>query len=268
MNDLFVTLGIESWKPTVESLLMPPLPFVLLVLVGARLMYRRRAIAWTMIATGALGMYFMCTTALGSALTNMLLMPPRALSASEIADLKRQPHTAILVLGGGRKLYSPEYGLSNLKSYSIERLRYGVWLSRETGLPLAFSGGVGHGGEAGPSEAEIAARIADREFGRPLKWTETQSRDTNENAMRSLPMLKEEGIQTVVLVTHGFHMRRAVAAFDRARQRTGVPITVIPAPMGLEGGGHLVLADWLPSVAGFEATRIALHEWVGRVAGA
>lgn len=268
MNDLLVTLGIESWKPTLESLLMPPVPFVLMVLIGARLMYRRRAIAWTLIAGGALGMYFMCTTALGGALTNMLLQPPRALSAHEIADLKRQPHTAILVLGGGRKLYAPEYGVSNLKSYSLERLRFGLWLSRETGLPVGFSGGVGHGGEPGASEAEIAGRIAEREFGRPLKWMETQSRDTNENAMHSLPMLKEGDIQTVVLVTHGFHMRRALAAFERAHQRTGIPVHLIAAPIGLEGNTSNHIGDWLPSVSGFEATRLALHEWVGRLAGA
>ena len=37
MNELFITLGIESWKPYVTALVMPPLPFLVLVLAGALL---------------------------------------------------------------------------------------------------------------------------------------------------------------------------------------------------------------------------------------
>ena len=175
---------------------------------------------------------------------------------------------AIVVLGGGMQRSSPEYGSPQLSANSLQRVRYGAWLGRQSGLPLAFSGGVGHGADPGPSEAEIAARIAEREFGRPLKWTETQSRDTNENAMRTLPMLKEQGIERVVLVTHGNHMRRAAAAFERASERLSVPMQITPAPMGGEGAHRLDLGDWLPSRSGYEAVCIALHEWLGRIAGA
>ena len=268
MNDLLVILGIESWKPALDSLLLPPVPFLVLILVGARLMFRRRLIAWSLILTGTVGIWLMCTAAAGMLLTNVLLIPPRALGASDIADLKKQPKTAIVVLGAGRKLLSPEYGLSNLKPLTMERLRYGIWLAKETSLPLAYSGGTGHGAPQGPSEAEIATRIAEREFGRPLKWSEGQSRDTHENAMRTLPMLHDEGIETIVLVTHGFHMRRALAAFERAKQRTGISMTIVPAPMGLDPSARYDAVSFLPSVDGYEMTRIALHEWLGRLAGA
>jgi uncharacterized SAM-binding protein YcdF (DUF218 family) len=268
VNEVFVMLGIESWKPHLTALLLPPVPFVLMMLLGGRLMYKRRLYGWSLLLLAALGTWLMTTAAAGQALTNMLVMPPRVLSPSEIGDLKKAQKTAIVVLGGGRKQLSPEYGISNLNARSVERLRYGIWLSRETGLPLAFSGGVGHGADPGPSEAEIAARIAEREFGRPLKWTETQSRDTNENAMRTLPMLKEQGIERVVLVTHGNHMRRAAAAFERASERLSVPMQITPAPMGGEGAHRLDLGDWLPSRSGYEAVCIALHEWLGRIAGA
>lgn len=268
MNDLFITLGIETWKPVLGAVLMPPVPFILMILIGGRLMYRTRLLAWTLLLTGALGTWAMCTTAVSSALGNMLLMPPRALSPSDIGDLKKSPKTAILVLGGGRRLLAPEYGLSSLSPLGMERLRFGLWLARETGLPVGFSGGVGLGAPEGPSEAEIAARIADREFGRPLKWTETLSRDTNENAARSLTMLRDAGIDHIVLVTHGFHMRRAVAAFERAKQRSGIAMELTAAPMGLDAPGRLRLSDWFPSRAGFSETTIVLHEWIGRLAGA
>jgi uncharacterized SAM-binding protein YcdF (DUF218 family) len=268
VNEIFVMLGIESWKPALAALFLPPVPFVLMGLVGGRLMYKRRLMGWSLLLLGSLGTWFMCTNVAGVALTNMLVMPPRVLSPSEIGDLKKAPKTAIVVLGGGRKKLSPEYGISNLNARSVERLRYGLWLSRETGLPVAFSGGVGHGQDDGPAEAEIASRIAERDFGRPLKWTETQSRDTNENAMRTVPMLKEQGIERIVLVTHGYHMRRAAAAFERAAERSATPMQITPAPMGGDGAQRLELGDWLPSRSGFEMTSIALHEWLGRVTGA
>jgi len=268
VNDIFVMLGIEAWKPLLGDLLLPPMPFFVLILVGARLMYRRRLLAWTLLLFGVLGTWACTTSAVGGALTNALLLPPRPLSASDIGDLKKAPNTAIVVLGAGRKLLAPEYGLSTLKELSVERLRFAIWLSRETSLPVLFSGGVGHGAAAGPSEAEIAARIAEREFHHPLRWTEGASRDTNENAYRSLAILQEQGIQQVLLVTHSYHMRRALAAFERAKQRANLGIHVTAAPMDVPSTLHLTLESWLPSVDGFEDTRLALHEWLGRLAGA
>ena len=41
MNDLFLYFGIESWKPAVAVLLLPPVPFIVLVLLGARVLARR-----------------------------------------------------------------------------------------------------------------------------------------------------------------------------------------------------------------------------------
>lgn len=268
MNDILVTGGVEAWKPVLEALLMPPVPMLLLVLIGARLMFRRRLVAWLLILAGVVGIWMMCTMAAGIWMNRVLLTPPRALSNGEIAELRRQPKTAIVVLGGGRRLLAPEYGLSTLRPFTIERLRYALWLARETSLPVAFSGGVGHGSEPGPSEAEIAARIAEREFGRPLRWTEGQSRDTNENGIRTIALLHGEGIERIVLVTHAFHMRRALAAFERAKQRSNAQITLVPAPVGVDPGGSVRARDWLPSYEGFEMTRIALHEWIGRLAGA
>ena len=179
---------------------------------------------------------------------------------------KRAPKTAIVVLGGGRRELAPEYGVSSLKPRSIERLRYGLWLARETGLPVAFSGGVGHGAIAGASEAEIAGRIAEREFGRPLRWTETESRDTRENAQRTVALLRPQGIEQIVVVTEGYHMPRALDHFANAVAGSRLRITA--APMALPSGGRLRAADWLPSPRAAEDVWLVLHEFWGRLAGA
>ena len=45
---------------------------------------------------------------------------------------------------------------------------------------------------------------------------------------------------------------------------------LVPAPVGLRPdlGPDLSLGDYLPSAEGFALTRLALHEWLGRLAGA
>jgi len=268
MNELLVTLGLEAHKPLLTVLLLPPVPLLLLALVGAWQMARRRVLGWTLLLLALTGMWLLATEAVGGALTRSLLDPPRALSIADISGLKRAPNTAIVVLGGGRQLLAPEYAMSDLRPLSVERLRYALWLARETALPVAFSGGLGHGAPAGPSEAEIATRIAEREFGRPLRWAESESRDTRENALRSVALLRPAGIARIVLVTHDFHMRRALANFERAVAATGGGITIVPAPMGLPQPGPTIAGDWLPSLSGQQRCTMALREWFGRLVGA
>ena len=105
---------------------------------------------------------------------------------------------------------------------SLERLRYGLWLAGQTGAPVAFSGGIGYAQEGSTAEAKVAAKIAADEFGRPIRWVESESRDTRENAALTMALLKPAGINHIVLVTHGYHMPRALRAFTRSR-RPGDP---------------------------------------------
>jgi uncharacterized SAM-binding protein YcdF (DUF218 family) len=268
MNDLFNWLGILSWKSLLGTLVLPPVPFLLLALYGAWRLPRRHALGWTALLLGLIGLWASCTVAVGTALIDGLTKPPPALSAADRAGLVGAPRTAIVVLGAGRRVEAPEYGVADLKPLTMERLRYGLWLARQTRLPVLYSGGVGHGSPPGPTEADIARRIAERDFGVPLRWVEDRSRDTNENARFTVALLRTVGIERIVLVTHGFHQRRALAAFERTLQREGVTMTLVAAPMGLRARGPLEAGDWLPTAEGFAATRLALHEWLGRIAGA
>ena len=99
MNEIFLTLGVEAWKPLLSALLLPPVPLLLLVLLGARLMFRRRLLAWLLILLGVAGLWLMCTGSVGKLLLNGLLRPPPVLISSEIAELRKSPRTAIVVLG-------------------------------------------------------------------------------------------------------------------------------------------------------------------------
>jgi uncharacterized SAM-binding protein YcdF (DUF218 family) len=270
LNSLLVLLNIESWKPVLTALILPPVPLLLMLLVGARLMLPRRGLGWLVILLSVSLLWLSACAGTAHLLTQFVLRPPPALTASRIAELKadvraRRP-VAIVILGGGLEPFAPEYGVSNLSPDSIERLRYGLWLSRETGAPVAFSGGVGWADAgSGTPEAQIAARIAAQEFGRPIKWIEDQSRDTRENAARSVTMLREAGMDHAILVTHGWHMLRARRAFEQAAAGA---LRIEAAPVGLVVHPPTSALTWLPTGGGSVKVREVLRELLGSAAGA
>jgi uncharacterized SAM-binding protein YcdF (DUF218 family) len=269
MNELFVLLGLEHWKPLIAALLLPPVPLLLGVLIGARLILPHRGWGWLLVALSVAGLWLTTTVGLANAMEQWVFKVPPALSENRLGELKvrskREGGMAIVVLGGGRELQAPEYHLSNLSPLSLERLRYGQWLAREIGAPVAYTGGTGWGQPDGLPEAEIAARIATQEFGRPLRWIETLSRDTHENAERTAQILRSAGVKHVLLVTHGWHMQRAHQAFEAA---LGNDIEIELAPMGLARRVDNASLDWLPSERGFARVRWAMREWIGRMSGA
>jgi uncharacterized SAM-binding protein YcdF (DUF218 family) len=267
LNNLFVLFRVEAWKPILTALLLPPVPLLLLVLIGARLMLPRRGWGWLLIVASVSVLWLSACEGAGRALQEHWLKPPPALTRERIAALRAQPKqpVAIVVLGSGMEPLAPEYGVSNLTRESVERLRYGLWLARETGWPVAYSGGAGWAQRDGPAEAQVAGRIAEQEFGRPLKWLEDQSRDTHENADRSIALLVPAGIQQIVLVTHGWHMPRALRNFEVAAQGR---LRIEPAPMGLAPQTDAASLDWLPSGRGYTLTRYVLREALGRLLGA
>jgi uncharacterized SAM-binding protein YcdF (DUF218 family) len=269
MNDIVLALGLAGWKPLAAALLLPPVPFLVLVLVGARLMFRRQLLAWSLLLLGVVGIWLCCTTAVSRALTLGALDAPPALSEAQVLEIKRSPgKTAIVVLGGGRRALAPEYGVSTLNPRSVERLRYGIWLSRETNLPLLFTGGIGRGEQQGQSEGDIAKSMAEREFRHPLRWVENQSRDTHENALRSVALMRAQGIERLVLVTHAYHMPRTLRNFQEAAASGGAPLQLVTASVGRPIPGPWKLNDWLPTLRGMEETWLAVHEWMGLMLGA
>jgi len=271
LNDLFATLGLLEWKPWVAALLLPPVPLLGLLLLAWWWQRRRPALATLLLLGSVLALWFSQCQVTGALLEGPLTSTP-SLSMQRIAELRRagaDGRAAVVVLGGGARPLASEYGESHLDNNAMERLHYGLWLSRQLAVPALFSGGTGWAQQDTPAEASIAARIASRDYGRNLRWVEADSQDTRGNARLSLPLLQKDGITQVVLVTHGWHMRRALRAFDEEAQRMGMALRVVPAPMGLVADRHLsVLQRWVPSTDGHRRVRQALREWIGLAAGA
>ncbi|HEY0420842.1 MAG TPA: YdcF family protein, partial [Acetobacteraceae bacterium] len=141
---------------------------------------------------------------------------------------------------------------------TLERLRAGALLQRRTQLPVLTSGGLLR--QSDPPIARTMAEVLTRDFAVPVRWVEDASSDTWENARLSTALLRRDGEASVYLVTHAWHMRRALLAFSRAG------IAVSPAPVAIDPlpGGEL--SNFVPSASGWMRSYFALHEWIGLLA--
>ncbi len=88
---------------------------------------------------------------------------------------------------------------------------------------------------------------------------------THENAVRTIALLKPAGIDHIVLVTHGYHMPRALRDFSDAG---GADIQIERRRWAWPKNVETPTLDWMPSGRGFLQMRMVLREIVGRWAGA
>ncbi|MFI5446801.1 YdcF family protein [Polaromonas sp. UC242_47] len=255
-------LQLGELKPILATLVLPPAAPLLLLLLGLLLAARKKAAGLLVAFVAAALLWLLSCSAVAVWLAQNILPQHAPLP---VAALKTQGVQAIVVLGGGAYPLAPEYGEPQASAETAARMRYGVWLARQTQLPIAFAGGLGWSASSAQtlSEGEIARRLAQQDYGLALRWVDDQSRDTAENARLLRPLLQKDNIQRIALVTNAWHMPRSVLAFERAG------FTVSPAPMAYILPNQNGLLQWLPSAEGLQSSRAVLREWLGlRVAGA
>ena len=235
----------------VASLILPPLGPLLLAAAGALLLRRRRRLGRALLIAGLATEALLATPLVASLLLLSLQWH------APLAPGARPPGPqAIVVLGASLEPFAPEYPAGSAPgALSLERARYGAWLASHLDLPVLVSGGVLEA-DAPPLADLLAACLRD-EFHTAEPWIEDQSGTTWENAQRSRALLAPRGIDHVLLVTHAFHMPRAVLAFEHAG------FTVTPAPTVLRRHPLPPPPDHLPSARALQQSALALHEWLG-----
>jgi uncharacterized SAM-binding protein YcdF (DUF218 family) len=238
-----------TWLMTnlLATLLLPPLNGLLLVVAGWGLWNRRPFLARTLVGSGVLLLWVLALPVVGGAML-------RSLEGEPVAPADFTKAQAIVVLGAGRYRDAPEYGGDTVGEATLLRLRYAARLHRESGLPLLVTGGKPDGGQL--SEAEVMRRVLEDDFNVPVRWIEGTSNNTRENALLSAQLLQPEGVSTVLLVTHAWHMPRALQSFAEAG------LLALPAPTVFHRNSPRLI-DFLPS--GYSGSRIAMHEWIGLV---
>ncbi len=255
--DFDTAIALFWLKKLVSVLILPPLMPYALILLGL-LMGRRkprtgRTLVWAGLVSGLL-----LITPMSVSLLLEPLEPRQPLSLSAAADAQ-----AIVILGGGRMSKAPEYGGDTVNRLTLERLRYGARLARQTGLPILVSGGAPSGEIP---EAILMKRSLEEDFGVRVRWTEPSSLDTRQNARYSADQLRTTGVTRIVLVTHAAHMRRAQAEFEAAGLQVSVAPTAWLGPRPFQKADEDEVLPNLPNANSAYAAWFAVHEWVGLLA--
>ncbi|BBA34708.1 uncharacterized protein sS8_2763 [Methylocaldum marinum] len=238
-----------NWLITnlVAALLLPPLNMLIVGAVGLRQIKLRPRLGRSLIAASLLGLGLLSTPYVSSCLMATLQVPP----------LQTFEHDTevMVILGGGIQSDAPEYGDgASINARTLERLRYGAFLYRKTGKPILVTGGAPQGYAA---EAPIMRSILEDEFKVPVGWVESNSRTTRENARFSARILKQAGISRIYLVSHSWHLARAVPEFEREG------LVVVPAGTGYASVNHIGLFDFVPDYRAVANSVLAFHEWIG-----
>jgi uncharacterized SAM-binding protein YcdF (DUF218 family) len=244
-----------------QGLFFPPGVVLLLLLLGVVVLRFRPRLAKALLWSGLLIGYSLSIPYVEGVMVRQLQSYP-ALTPSHITERVAQSHAgAIVVLSSNSYKDAPEYGHDTVGSDTLERIRYGAYLYRKTGLPVVVTGG--HVLDStGESLAAVMGESLQHDFGVKVVWLEGRSHTTAENALYTAQLLKAKGIDTALLVTHAYHMPRAVAIFEKNG------LKVVPAPTALSvkrNGDEPAITLWMPSASAMYGSYMALHELVGLV---
>ncbi len=243
-------------KKLLTSLILPPagplLLALLLTLIALRRARQKRPV--TLPLSGALVVMLSLTSLSLPVVANALLQTLETFPAVSHAQLREGKIEAIVILGGGSYYTAPEYAGDTVNAATLERLRYGARLARASHLPILVTGGAPFGGEP---EGQLMAQALATDFAQPARWIEGQSADTAENARLSATQLHADGIRRIALVSHAWHLRRAVPLF------AAQGLQVLAAPTGFATASPSLIEGWLPSSRAFNRSSIALHEMLG-----
>jgi len=238
----------------IESLIMPPGLMLVMMLAGSVIIGRYYRTGKTLIIAGFVLLFLFSLPIIPNSLLALLEQTPPVTPA----QLKQQKVQAIVILGGGRYTDAPEYhNQDTVAEYTLERLRYGAYLQRHTGLPVLVTGGNPYGRPV--PEAQLMRTTLENAFHIPVKWVEGRSANSWENASNSFAILQPLGITRIALVTHAWHMPRSISAFEQNG------FQVVPAPTAYSTRNTPLILDFFPSATAMKNSRMAMHEILGRI---
>lgn len=240
-------------KRIIEAFIMPPGINILLILLGLLFIRRFYRSGQILMLVGFASLIILSLPITKQGLFTLLESHP-ALSKAQLARPSAQ---AIVILGGGMTPNTPEFGGDDsINAFALERVRYGAYLHKKTGLPILVTGGQVFNDFT--PEGKVMQKTLLQSFNTPTRWIENKSKNTMENAIFSQSMLTKDKVTRIYLVTQAWHMPRAVTAF----RNTG--LDVIPAPLGFESRDTtLDFRDFLPNAHTLARTNLWAHEVLG-----
>ncbi len=237
----------------IQPLFMPPAIMILLILAGLILLRWSQRYGKVLIISGVL----LLIAASLPVITAPLVTAMENIPALNKEQMKATDAGAIVILAGGSYLDAPEYGGDTVSRTTLERIRYGAYVHRQTGLPVLVTGGRVFD-YVKIAEATLMKKVLENDFHTPVRWREDQARNTWENAQYSQQILKQEKINRIILVTHALHMPRSVMSFEAA----GFEVT--PAPLAYHSRiNGFSVSDFLPRARAMNNLSHLMHEVIG-----
>ena len=239
----------------VSEFLLPPSGFIILLAIGLFFwLIRLRKFAAFCILLASVLLYFASTPYIARNLIDPLQYQYKVLK--EVPD----DIQAIVVLGNGRLPIAREYSnRDTVSATTLERLRYTSRLSKVHRLPVVIVGGSVN--DERESEAALMQSALATDFGIETSWLEEESKNTFENAKFAKRLLKENSISKFLLVTHAYHMPRAMWSFE------DVGLKPIAAPTVFYKRNKFIaeMNDYIPSANALRLTRLAVREYLAKL---
>ncbi|MBP6219032.1 MAG: YdcF family protein [Oligoflexales bacterium] len=239
-------------KAALKALALPPGSLIILFLLACFFLYLKKKRTAKSLVIIFITCFYVLSTPYCSKILRKNLEDERWVFRSP------EQAQAIVILGAGKRSNAIEYGEADtVSNHTLERLTYGAFLQKKTGLPILVSGGTPEQGQH-ESEATVMAQTLKNIFGISVAWEEGKSNNTQENALFVADILKKLDITTVLLVTEAWHMRRSILAFQATE------LKIIPAATNFSGQStESPLLLFLPRATALEQSTMVIHELLG-----
>jgi uncharacterized SAM-binding protein YcdF (DUF218 family) len=248
-SDLFFILS------KVLTVFVFPLP--LLFITTAFFFFKLKKNSLKLIAFLIWGFFLFLSTNYGS---DMLLRPLE--ESNRFIPPEDCPNAdAIVVLGG---MTNPLSAGSEKMEFlgTVERILSAEDLLRLEKAPiLLISGGSGELVKGQPEADLLKDWIQKRITFKGLVLSESESRNTRENALYSSVILKQNNVKKIILITSAFHMKRSLISFS------DLPFEIIPYPVDFNT--TRTSSDpfsYVPAPMALYLSTVAIKEYIGIIA--
>ena len=250
-------LAVLTSLPLLALLLYPPNVGLLLVVIAVILAlahYRRAAVILTLLGLIWPLLWSLPVTTLyfGGQLENRYAY--QTAPTLPKADV-------IVVLGGNTQSNRANWFEPYNKATASDRLDRAAEIYFAGRAPQILLSGSALEGKT--SEARIMARVM-RQKGIPdtVLLLENDGRNTRENAVGTLEILKAHKLQSVLLVTSALHMPRAMATFAAE----GIQAIAAGLPAQIVVPEDETIDPWIPHLRTLEGSRAIIKEYLGMFA--
>lgn len=233
--------------------ILPPGCIVLLLAAFTVYMFKHKVRARFTLALITLLLYFVSLMPVAQILTYGLEG-----RYTQLANVKAD---VIAVLGGGTVSNVGSNNDGALSAIGMYRLIAGARLQKAMNVPLIISGGARYNDEV--AEADVAKLVLlDLGIPEQMIYTDSEALNTKQNAENIILVCRENGWQSVAVVTSALHMPRAMQNFTTAADRSGVEVTAYPCDYLVSGEIQLSVFSFVPQAYALELTAMSLKEYL------